>query len=134
MRGICQSLVVLRDYYASDSVAAMLQDNANLASLMQQPAGPEKHSKSSGAGRDIIDILELVESVFANNLATEETEEADAQSEYEKISQENKVTTTSKQQDVNYSIDRETASQEHKAVLDCFGKKDAPQLSLETVV
>ena len=134
MRGICQSLVVLRDYYASDSVAAMLQDNANLASLIQQPAGPEKHSKSSGAGRDIIDILELVESVFANNLATEETEEADAQSEYEKISQENKVTTTSVQQDVNYSLDRETASQEHKAVLDCFGKKDALQLSLETVV
>ena len=68
------------------------------------------------------------------NLATEETEEADAQSEYEKISQENKVTTTSVQQHVNYSLDRETASQEHKAVLDCFGKKDARQLSLETVV
>merc|ERR1712151_729095 len=64
-------------------------------------------------------------------------EEADAQSEYEKLSQENAVTKTIKDQDVKYSAkeaesqdatvaeysaDRETASAELTAVLDYYGK------------
>merc|ERR1719205_220831 len=137
LHGVRQALDVLRDYYASDSAAAMLQENANLGALMQQPAMPEKHSQSSGAGGGIISILELVESDFAKNLAKEETEEADAQSEYDKISQQNKITTTSKQQDVKYKTqeskaldntaaeytgDRETASKELEAVLDYYSK------------
>merc|ERR1712151_372254 len=66
-----------------------------------------------------------------------ETEEADAQSEYEKVSQENAVTKTLKEQDVKYkekesksldatvveySSDRETANTELSAVLDFYGK------------
>merc|ERR1711948_73719 len=104
---------------------------------VRQPAAPEIHSASSGAGGSIIDILEVVESDFATNLAKEETEEADAQAEYEKVSQENAVTKTLKEQDVKYktqeakaqdntvaeySGDREAAQTELTAVLDFYAK------------
>merc|ERR550525_1827785 len=95
------------------------------------------HTKALGAGGSIINILEVCESDFASNLAKEETEEADAQSEYEKVSQENAVVKTTKTQDVKYksqeaasqdktaaeySADRETANSELSAVLDYYGK------------
>merc|ERR1719336_2656450 len=74
-----------------------------MKSLMQQPAMPEKHTKASGAGSGIIGILELCESDFAKNLASESSEEDDAEAAYEKKTQENKVTKTLKEQDVKYS-------------------------------
>merc|ERR1719418_114590 len=104
---------------------------------MRQPSAPVKHEKSAGAGGSIIDILEVVESDFAKNLATEEAEEADAQSEYEKTTQENEVTRTLKEQDVKYSTqefkgldksiaefssDRQTENTELSAVLEYYGK------------
>merc|ERR1719191_1245417 len=109
----------------------------DLEAVMQQPAMPEKHSKAGGAGGSIVNILEVVESDFAKNLATEETQEADAAAEYEKTSQENKITKTLKEQDVKYmtqefkgldkdiaelSSDRETSSTELSAVMDYSGK------------
>merc|ERR1711920_1215755 len=90
--GVRKALTVLRDYYGSS--AALIQSG--------QPARPELHSKATGAGESIIGILEVVESDFATNLAKEETEEADAESEYQKTTQENKVTATLKNQDVKY--------------------------------
>merc|ERR1712064_179007 len=105
--------------------------------FMQQPAPPEKHTPAGGAGGSIIDILEVVESDFATNLAKEETEEADAQSSYEKTSQENAVVKATKEQDVKYktqefksmdatvaeySGDRESASAELSAVLEYYSK------------
>merc|ERR1712113_590162 len=90
-----------------------------------------------GAGESIINILQVCESDFATNLAKEESEEADAQSEYEKVSQENAVTKTTKEQDAKYkneeaksqdktageySADRDTANSELSAVLDYYGK------------
>ena len=98
LTGVRKALVTLRDYYGG--AASMLQSDSG--SFMQQPAKPELHDKSEGAGGSIIDILELVESDFASNLAKEETEEADAQSEYEKVSQENAVTKTLKDQDIKH--------------------------------
>merc|ERR1712117_172768 len=80
----------------------MLQTDSSEDATAQQPAMPVKHAKAGGAGGSIIDILEVVESDFATNLAKEESQEADAQSEYEKVSQENAVTKTLKTQDVNY--------------------------------
>merc|ERR1740123_797037 len=94
LTGVRKALSTLRDYYGS--AASMMQDE------VRQPAAPEIHSKSAGAGGSIIDILEVVESDFATNLAKEEAEEADAQSEYEKVAQENAVTKTLKDQDVKY--------------------------------
>merc|ERR1712110_316557 len=84
-----------------------------------------------------IGILEVVESDFANNLAKEETEEADAAAEYDKTTQENKVTKTLKDQDVKYktqefvgldksiaemTADRESTDAELSAVLEYYAK------------
>jgi len=135
LSGVRKALDTLREYYGAGS--SMLQDDTKFGAFMQQPAAPETHSKSQGAGESIINILQVCESDFATNLAKEESEEADAQSEYEKITQENSVTKTTKDQSVKYksqeatsqektaaeySADRETANTELSAVLEYFGK------------
>jgi len=131
--GVRKALGVLRDYYGGS--AALIQDDS--MAFMQQPAVPQQHGKASGAGGSIIDILEVCESDFANNLAKEETEEADSASDYEKTTQENKVTTATKSQDAKYkgqeataldkqiselSGDRDTANTELSAVVEYYGK------------
>merc|ERR1712060_201620 len=135
LSGVRGALDTLREYYGG--AAAMLQDDSKFGAFMQQPAAPELHSKSQGAGESIINILQVCESDFATNLAKEESEEADAQSEYEKVSQENAVTKTTKEQDVKYksqeakaqdktaaeySADRESANAEYSAVMEYYGK------------
>merc|ERR1719443_1795765 len=89
--GVGKALDMLRDYYGG---FALLQAG--------QPPMPEKHAKASGAGAGIIDILEVVQSDMSSELAKEETQEADAAETYEKVTQENKVTTSIKNQDVTY--------------------------------
>jgi len=121
--GVRRALGVLRDYYG--------------ASLVQQPPYPEKHEAAAGAGGSIIGILEVVESDFAKNLATTESAEADQEEDYEKVTQENKITKTLKTQDVKYktaeyisldksianlSSDKESADAELSAVLEYYAK------------
>jgi len=125
LEGVRKALTVLRDYYA------------NSDALLQQPAMPEKHTKATGAGTGIIGILEVCESDFAKNLAKEEAQEDDAQTAYEEITQENKVTKTMKDQDLKYktkevkglkkniadlSSDRDTIGNELAAVDEYFAK------------
>merc|ERR1719497_227127 len=125
LTGVRQALTVLRDYYSSD------------AALVQQPAMPELHTKAAGAGTSIIGILEVVESDFATGLAKEESQEEDAQTLYDEITQENKVTKTMKDQDVKYktaevkslakataelSSDKETLNTELAAVNEYYAK------------
>merc|ERR1719245_1252976 len=134
--GVRKALGVLRDYYGS-AAASMIQEVSDMKSMMQQPAMPEKHTKASAAGSGIIGILEVCESDFAKNLASETSQEDDAESAYEKKSQENKVTKTTKDQDVKYSAqefqtldkeiaelsaDKETTSSELSAVLEYYAK------------
>merc|ERR1719434_438233 len=136
LEGVRKALSVLRDYYGSAS-ASLLQNGASMSSMMQQPAAPELHEKATGAGDSIISILEVCESDFASNLAKEETEEGDAEAEYEKMTQENAVTKTLKDQSVKYktqeytaldksvsdmSSDLATEQSELKAVLEYYGK------------
>merc|ERR1719191_2297749 len=106
LEGVRKALLVLRDYYGS-------------AAFVQQPAKPELFKKASGAGGSIIDILEVCESDFASGLAKEEKEEADAQSEYDKVTQENAVTRTLKIQDVKYKTQEFTGLD--KAISDMSG-------------
>merc|ERR1719265_1133958 len=125
LSGVRKALEVLRAYYSGESA------------LLEQPPLPEKHEKAGGAGGGIIDILEVVESDFAANLAKEETQEADAVAEYEKITQENKVTKALKEQDVKYKTqefksldkqlteltsDKDSLSTELAAVLEYYEK------------
>merc|ERR1719436_918606 len=113
------------------------QDDDKFHSFMQQPTPPEKHEKSSGAGSSIINVLEVCESDFASTLSKEESQEADSVELYEKTTQENKVATAEKEQDVKYktkeaaaldkaiselSSDRATASTELSAVTEYYGK------------
>merc|ERR1719287_443770 len=115
----------------------MIQDDAKFNAFMQQPAPPQQHAKSGGAGGSIINILEVCESDFATNLSKEESEEADAASSYEKTTQENKVAKTTKSQDAKYktkeaagldkeiselSGDRDTSNNELAAVVDYYAK------------
>merc|ERR1719195_902373 len=108
-----------------------------MSSLMRQPAMPEKHAKAGDAGSSIIGILEVCESDFAKNLAESSSEEDDAEAEYQKSSQENKITKARLEQDVKYgtqefqtldkdiaelSGDRETSNSELSAVLDYYAK------------
>merc|ERR550532_3421849 len=131
LKGVRDALQMLRGYYGGGAAAAMLQAGDN------QPAPPVLHEKATGAGQSIIGILEVVESDFAKNLAEEEQEEADAEAEYQKMTQENKVTTTLKEQDSKYktqefvaldkaignlSSERETANSELSAVNEYYGK------------
>merc|ERR1711956_100956 len=134
LKGVRKALGVLREYYGG---AALLQDGSPMAALMQQPAPPPAHKKSTGAGQGIMSILEVCESDFAENLAKENTEESDAQAEYDKTTQENKVAKTLKEQDVKYktqeikalskaltelTADKESAETEHAAVMEYYEK------------
>jgi len=132
--GVRKALSVLRDYYGG--AAALIQDD-KFSAFMQQPAAPQQHAKSSGAGGSIINILEVCESDFATNLAKEESEEADSAANYEKVTQENKVTKATKSQDAKYkgaeaagldkqiselSSDRDTSNTELSAVMEYYGQ------------
>merc|ERR1719420_1260654 len=102
-----------------------------------QPAQPVFHAKAAGAGGSIIDILTVVESDFAKNLAEEETAESDAVAAYEKRTQEIKVSTAMGSQDVKYKVqefkgldkdvnelsaDRKSTDSELSSVLEYYGK------------
>merc|ERR1711870_67423 len=121
LQGVRQALTILREYYSG------------AAALVQQP----QPAKAAGAGNSIIGILEVVESDFAKNLAKETTEEEDAEAEYQKTTQQNKVTKTLKDQDVKYKTqefrgldknignlkaDRESTDAELAAILDYYAK------------
>merc|ERR1719387_2418755 len=79
--GIRKALGVLRDYYGGGE-EALLQDGSKFNAFMQQseqavqPAVPEVHKPSAGAGGGIISMLEVIESDFAKSLAEIEAEEA----------------------------------------------------------
>ena len=126
LSGVGKALDVLRDYYGG---AALIQQDD--ASFMQQPAKPEKHAQKTGAGQSIIGILEVCESDFSDNLAKEEMAESDAASEYEKITQENKVAKTTKDQDVKYKT-QEFKSLD-KEISELTGDKDTLSTELGAV-
>merc|ERR1719277_1082280 len=130
LEGVRQAISVLREYYGGSAAALLQGDSA-------QPSAPELHEKATGAGQSIIGILEVVESDFAKNLATASTEEDDAEAEYQKTTQENKITRTLKEQDVKYQVqeytgldkrigelsaDRESTDAELSAVNEYFAK------------
>jgi len=116
IEGIKMALKVLRDYYAK---------------------ADDAHGKASGAGGSIIGLLEVAESDFTKNLEDVETEEENAQDEYDKITKENEITKVTKEQDVKYktkeykgleksvaeaSSDLEAAETEYKAVMEYYEK------------
>mmetsp|Transcript_74135 Transcript_74135/g.197654 ORF Transcript_74135/g.197654 Transcript_74135/m.197654 type:complete len:609 (-) Transcript_74135:32-1858(-) len=81
LEGLNQALKILRDYFGT--------------SLLQQ-------SKSTGAASSIIGILEVAESDFGKLLAEAREVESSAQAEFDQMSEDNKIATATKKQDVKY--------------------------------
>jgi len=100
LAGVQKALGLLRDYYGT--AESMIQEAARSGAFLAQPAQPEHHDKAAGAGANIMAILEVIESDFANGLSKEESEEADAEEEYQKIVQEKKVSKTTQEADIKY--------------------------------
>lgn len=125
--GVRKAMSTLREFYgssaseetgATEQSGALLQededdDRDDMSSLMQQaerqPSPPQKAEKSTGAGGGIINLLEVVESDLAKNLATEDEEESDAQSTYDKQTQANKITQAEKEQDAKFTTQEFTS-------------------------
>jgi len=129
--GVQKALSVLKDYYRGGD-AALLQKAGGLSAFMQQPAPPKKHSAAGGAGGSIINILEVCESDFTKNLATEETAESDAVAVYEKTTQDNKLAVTQKTQDVKYKT-KEFKGLD-KSISDLSGEKSNTATELDAVL
>merc|ERR1719482_2273906 len=122
--GVQKALGVLRDYYGGKA--------ADFEAFMQQPAKPKLFKKAEGAGGSIIDILEVVESDFTKNLAAEETQEEDAVEVYEKTTQDNKLATTTKRQDVKYKTKEYKGLD--KSISEMSGERDNTNTELEAVL
>jgi len=127
--GVRKALGVLRRYYAKKADKGLLLQ-ADFSSAMEHRDALAKHTKSSG-GSSIIGILEVVESDLAKTLAKEETEETDAQTEYEKMTHENEITKAKKDQDVNFKT-REFKSLD-KTVVELSSSKDSTDAELVAV-
>lgn len=109
LAGCRTALRVLRDYYSADEEkddVAMLQNQAASEDGGQQPEPDAPHSKASGAGSGIIGLLEVVESDLAKNLAELESNEDSSKAEFDKLTQENKVTKMQRDKDIEYRTAR----------------------------
>lgn len=98
VKAVQDALTLLRDYYSQGATAdpALLDEGAEPATA------PTVHVAATASAGGIIGMLEVVESDFAKNLAQEEVAEQTAQSKYDKMTQQNKITVAIKNQDVKY--------------------------------
>jgi septal ring factor EnvC (AmiA/AmiB activator) len=80
----------------------------------------------------VVGFLEVIESDLAKNLAQIEQEEAAAQTQYDKITQENKVTTATKQQDVKYKTKEFTSLD--KEIAELTADRDSANTELDAVL
>merc|ERR1712032_1368973 len=94
------ALSMLREYYSNGEDASLLDTGSDGSDM--QPSAPTSHAAASGAGAGIIAMLETIESDFSKNLAMEDMSEQTAQTEYDQMSQENRIMKAMKEQDVKY--------------------------------
>jgi len=111
---------------------AVLSEYYNSAAFVQVKQAPEFGGAKSDVGSTIVSILEVAESDFTTMLAEAEADESSAAEAYEKLTQENAITKTTKQGDVkgktsegkqlevalgNYAENKATTTDELDAVL-----------------
>merc|ERR1719146_633906 len=111
LEGIKLALKVLRDYYAKEDKA---------------------HEAAEGAGGGIIGMLEVIESDFTKGLAEMIEQEESAAAEYEKVSKENAVIKTTKEQDVKYKT--KEAKSLDAAVVELTSDRTGLQTELDAVL
>merc|ERR1719460_3011771 len=107
IEGVKLALKVLREYYASGGGA-------------------------QGAGGGIISMLEVIEADFEKGLAELITVEEAAVAEYEKITKENAIAKTTKEQDVKYKT--KEAKSLDEAVAEATSDKSGAQTELDAVL
>jgi len=111
---------------------AVLSEYYNSAAFVQVKQAPEFGGAKSDVGSTIVSILEVAESDFTTMLAEAEADESSAAEAYEKLTQDNAITKTTKQGDVkgktsegkqlevalgNYAENKATTTDELDAVL-----------------
>jgi len=89
VEGVGMALEVLRDYYAENDDAALVQTS---------------HDKATGAASGIIGMLEVVESDFQKMLADGTASEEMSQQKYDEMTQDNKVATAEKTTATKYKV------------------------------
>jgi len=109
IEGIKLALKVLREYYAK-----------------------EEKTSAQGAGGGIISMLEVIESDFTKGLAEMISTEEAAVAEYEKVSHENAITKTAKEQDVKYKTKEATGLD--KSVAELTSDRAGLQTELDAVL
>eukprot|EP00933_Yihiella_yeosuensis_P042498 TRINITY_DN370_c0_g2_i1.p1 TRINITY_DN370_c0_g2~~TRINITY_DN370_c0_g2_i1.p1 ORF type:complete len:688 (+),score=251.63 TRINITY_DN370_c0_g2_i1:63-2126(+) len=115
LEGIRMALSVLRDYYQGTSQSPV--------SLLQLDPPSFGHSKDEGASTGIIGMLEVVESDFGRNLVEAETAEDSAQTEYVKLTDENKVSKV--QKEANQKFKAQTSAAITQALQEKITDKEA---------
>merc|ERR1719454_1085896 len=118
IEGLTMALQILRDYYADKE------------SFIQQPA-VSNHAKASGEATGIIGMLEVAQSDFSKLLADAKVAEDSAVREYEKITQENKVSTAMKTTAVDANTKRKAELK--KYVAEVTSDIDGEQTELDAV-
>lgn len=116
LTGIQTAMSILRQFYGGGGAAAMVQvqSGTNLADSMGAAAAASvqaatQDAQPTGAAAGIIGMLEVVESDFSKNLAEVEQEEDQNAGEFDKLSQENKVTKAMKETDVKHKTSEATS-------------------------
>merc|ERR1712060_248024 len=115
LEGVKLAMKLLRDYYASDAA----------------------HNAASGAGGGIIGLLETIESDMTKTIASLESEEESAASDYDTMTRRNEIDRATKEQDVKYkakeskeldktaaenTADRTSVQAELDAIVEYLGK------------
>mmetsp|Transcript_15085 Transcript_15085/g.33944 ORF Transcript_15085/g.33944 Transcript_15085/m.33944 type:complete len:698 (-) Transcript_15085:39-2132(-) len=119
--GVTEAIRILSEYYGKEEPA-----------LVQQPEMPDFFKPAAGAGGSIVEILEVIESDFTKSLAEATLTEESAQTGYDKMTQENKITKVTKEQDVKYKS--QEAAGLDKAVAEHSTDREGLQTELSAVL
>eukprot|EP00927_Polykrikos_kofoidii_P035748 TRINITY_DN30286_c0_g1_i1.p1 TRINITY_DN30286_c0_g1~~TRINITY_DN30286_c0_g1_i1.p1 ORF type:complete len:745 (+),score=180.73 TRINITY_DN30286_c0_g1_i1:64-2298(+) len=148
LEGVKRAINTIRDYYADTDEASgdegadesFLQDDIegkSEAARVKEPPRPKQHQAATSAGDGILGILEVIETDFANNLASDEMEEGTRQTRYEKLKKKIELSKAMAEEDLKYktqkyvaldnniaklSSDRDSVAAEQDAVLEFFSK------------
>jgi len=109
--GVQAGLKVLRDYYANNG---------------------DDHAAAEGAGQGVIGLLEVCLADFSKGFAEMTAVEDDAKSSYERATQENKLETTTKEQDVSYKSSESVSLD--KRIAETKSDRSAVQDQLDAVL
>eukprot|EP00812_Abedinium_dasypus_P007840 NODE_1999_length_1016_cov_361.767950.p2 GENE.NODE_1999_length_1016_cov_361.767950~~NODE_1999_length_1016_cov_361.767950.p2 ORF type:complete len:205 (-),score=77.03 NODE_1999_length_1016_cov_361.767950:384-998(-) len=119
IEGVRLALKILREHYGGTALA-------------QQPAPPTYHTESTGSATGILGMLEVIESDLGKSLAQAEMQEESAADEYNKVTQANAITKTTKDQGVKYK-NGESGSLD-KAVVELTADLQSTEAELNAVL